>query len=147
MLMCSRLRAWRAPLLRLGRSTYRPRQPYAARPPPTLLMLLLPQCCGIETIYELSCCRARSTRRERTTTSTSSHFGTTHPPRNKVGAELAVAAALCPSTASWNNPTPLVRAILQLLLSSLCALAVVRLCRYDTAPARGAGQAWKMLGD
>ena len=40
----------------------------------------------------------------------------------------------------------LVRLILQLLLSCLCASAVVVLCRYDNPEACGACQAEKMLG-
>ena len=63
-----------------------------------------------------------------------------------MGEESAVAAARCPPTPGWNNPMTLVRLILQLLLSCLCASAVVVLCRYDNPEACGACQAEKMLG-
>ena len=50
----------------LGKSI-RPRRPYTAPLPPSLLLLLLllllSQCCGIDMIHELSCCRARSSSR------------------------------------------------------------------------------------
>ena len=86
-------------------------------------------------------------KRGGTSTSTNSHFGRAHRPRHQVGAERAVAAARCPPTAHWNSLTPLVRIILQLHLSSLCASAVVVLCRYDTAAGCGVCQARSMLGD
>ena len=48
----------------LGRWTGRPRRPYTAPPPPPPPLLLLPsQCCEIEMIHELSCCRAGSSSR------------------------------------------------------------------------------------
>ena len=57
----------------LGRSTCTPRRPYTVPPPrpprpppPPLLLLLLSQCRGIEMIhvvYQLPCCRTRSSSR------------------------------------------------------------------------------------
>ena len=84
--------------------------------------------------------RSRSIVKQGGTSTTISQCGTAHRPRHQVGAERAVAAAGCPTTARWNNLTPLVHVTLQLHLSSLFASAVV-LCRYDTAAADGACQA------
>ena len=128
------------------RSTHRPSPPYTAPPPPPLPLCYL----SVVELKPYTSCHAVALDRQAgryRRPRTSSHFGTTNRPRHQVGPEHAAAAARCPPTARWNNPTPFIRVRLQLHLSSLCASAVAVLCRYDTAAAGGACQAWKFLGD
>ena len=120
----------------LGRvSIYRPWRPYTAPPPPPpplLLLLLLSQCCAIEMIHRPSCCRARSSSRAvraRVRVVISGRRIIHDTKWEQSVPWRRPAAARYPPTARWNNPTPLVRASLHLHFSSLCASAVVVLCR------------------
>ena len=116
------------------RSTHRPSPPYTAPPPPPLPLCYL----SVVELKPYTSCHAVALDRQAgryRRPRTSSHFGTTNRPRHQVGPEHAAAAARCPPTARWNNPTPFIRVRLQLHLSSLCASAVAVLCRYDAAAA------------